>query len=199
MTFDTSLPDPAVDPATRCFGGDSPLYQAYHDWEWGEPVHGDTALFERLSLEALAAGLSWFIVLRKRDSIRAGFAGFDPAAVAAFGEADVDRLMADPGQIRNRPKIEAIIANARALLAFQAAGGSLDALVWGHATAPRRPPRTIADIPSGSPEAHALTSELKAIGFRWVGPTIAHSTLEAVGVVNDHVAGCPRAAPVTEA
>jgi len=194
MTNDTTVPDPTLDPAQRCFGGNSPLYQAYHDWEWGRPVHGDTALFERLSLEALAAGLSWFIVLRKRDTIRAAFAGFDPAAVAAFGEADTERLLADPGIIRNGPKIAAIIHNARALAEFQASGGSLDALVWGFAPAVHRTPRTFADLPSRSPESDDLARALKAIGFTWVGPTIAYATLQATGVVNDHLAGCPLAA-----
>jgi DNA-3-methyladenine glycosylase I len=191
---DTTLPDPALDPAQRCFGANSPLYQAYHDWEWGQAVHGDAAIFERLSLELMAAGLSWFIVLRKREAFRAAFAGFDPAAVAAFGDADVARLLADPGIVRNQKKIEAVIGNARALLAYQAAGGSLDALVWGHRPKRHRTPRTFADMPATTPESEDLARALKAAGFRWLGPTIAYATMQALGVVNDHLRGCPRAA-----
>jgi DNA-3-methyladenine glycosylase I len=132
MRTDTSSPDPAVDPRWRCFGGASVLYQAYHDWEWGRPVHGDTALFERLSLEVFAAGLSWLTILRKREAFRAAFDGFDPAAVARYDAADVDRLLTDATLVRNRSKIEGTISNAQALIEFQAHGGSLDDLVWSY-------------------------------------------------------------------
>jgi DNA-3-methyladenine glycosylase I len=175
----------------RCFGGEDPVYAPYHDTEWGVEIHGDTPVFERISLEIFAAGLSWLTVLRKREAFRAAFAGFDPAAVAAFDEAAVARLMEDAGIIRNRAKIEATISNARALLLFQAGGGSLDALVWSHRPASHPVPATVAEIPSGIPESVALTAALKRIGFKWTGPIVAYSTMEAIGVVNDHAATCP--------
>ncbi|MCL1898103.1 MAG: DNA-3-methyladenine glycosylase I [Micrococcales bacterium] len=191
--MDTSSSNAASGGAQPCFGGNSPLYLAYHDSEWGKPVHGDTALFERLSLEAFSSGLSWFIVLRKRDHFREVFAGFEPDLVGAFGEADVDRLMGDAGIVRNRPKIMATIANARALTSFQAGGGSLDQLVWDHQPAHHRTPRTFADLASKTPESIALSKALKKIGFTWVGPTTCYATMQACGVVNDHLAGCPQA------
>jgi DNA-3-methyladenine glycosylase I len=175
----------------RCFGGDDPVYAPYHDAEWGVELHGDTAIFERISLEIFAAGLSWLTVLRKREAFRAAFAGFDPAAVAAFGEADTARLMENAGIIRNRAKIEATVHNARALLAYQEGGGSLDALVWSHRPAAHPAPATVADIPSGIPESDALAKALKGIGFKWTGPIVAYSTMEAIGVVNDHALTCP--------
>ncbi|MDR1449729.1 MAG: DNA-3-methyladenine glycosylase I [Propionibacteriaceae bacterium] len=192
MAYDTSLPDPTIDPRLRCFGGADPLYQAYHDWEWGTPVHGDTALFERLSLEVFAAGLSWFTVLRKREAFRSAFDGFNPSAIASYGAADVDRLLADKELVRNRRKIEATIANARWLTGFQAAGGSLDALVWGFAPNRPQPPRSFAAVPSRSPESEALAQELKRLGWRWIGPVIAYATMQACGIVNDHLERCPR-------
>jgi len=191
--MDTTIPDPSIEPVVRCFGGDSPLYQAYHDHEWGVPVHGDTELFERLSLEAFSSGLSWFIVLRKRDHFREVFHGFDPVTVGGFTETDVDRLMQDAGIVRNRPKIEATISNAEALLAFQAGGGSLDQLVWEHQPAQHRQPRSFADYQSKTPESIALAKALKRLGFRWLGPTTCYATMQACGLVNDHMAGCPRA------
>jgi DNA-3-methyladenine glycosylase I len=191
-------PDPVMEPSQRCFGGKRPLYQAYHDWEWGEPVHGDTALFERLSLEILAGGLSWFAVLQKRQDLREAFAGFDPAVVAAFGDDDIDRLMSSPKVIRNLFKIKAIIGNARALVAFQAAGGSLDDLVWSHAPASHAVPLTRDDVPNETRESRALAEALKSLGFRWMGPVIAYSTMEACGVVNDHLKHCPRALKTTK-
>lgn len=171
-------------------------YRAYHDEEWGVPVHGDVALFERISLEAFQSGLSWLTILRKRPGFREAFAGFDPAAVAAFGPADVDRLMADARIVRNRRKIEATMSNARALLALQDDGGptALDELVWSHAP-PRRgaPPATMAEVPSQSPESLALGRALKRHGFVFVGPTTMYAAMQACGLVDDHVAGCPRA------
>ena len=192
--MDKTLPDPTIDPVVRCFGGDSPLYQAYHDNEWGVPVHGDTELFERLSLEAFSSGLSWFIVLRKRDHFREVFHGFDPGVVGSFTESDVDRLMQDAGIVRNRPKIEATISNAQAVLALQASGGSLDQLIWDHQPAQHQRPRSFADYQSKTPESIALAKALKKLGFRWLGPTTCYATMQACGLVNDHMVGCPRAA-----
>ncbi|MDR2565613.1 MAG: DNA-3-methyladenine glycosylase I [Bifidobacteriaceae bacterium] len=183
-----------MDNPKRCFGGDDPLYSAYHDTEWGTEVRGDTAIFERVSLEIFAAGLSWLTVLRKREAFREAFAGFEPAAVAAFDGAQVDRLMDNPGIIRNRRKIAATIHNAGTLQAWQRQGGSLDELVWSHRPAIHPSPATLADIPSGIPESLALTKALRQLGFEWVGPIVVYSTLEAIGVVNDHPLTCPRSA-----
>jgi DNA-3-methyladenine glycosylase I len=188
--MDLAQPNTAIDPATRCFGGNSPLYQAYHDYEWGRPVHGDTALFDRLSLEAFASGLSWLIVLRKRDHFREAFAGFDPATVAGFGPDQVEALMANSDIVRNRAKIEATVANARALVAFQEQGGSLDQLVWSHVPAQHRTPRTFADLPAKSAESVALAKALRNIGLTWVGPVTVYATMQACGLVNDHLEGC---------
>jgi DNA-3-methyladenine glycosylase I len=176
----------------RCFGGSDPLYSAYHDTEWGVELHGDAAIFERISLEIFAAGLSWLTVLRKREAFREAFAGFDPAVVAAFDQDAVERLMDNPRIIRNQRKIAATIHNARVLLAWQDAGGSLDRLVWSHRPESHPSPRTMAEIPSSIPESLALTAELREIGFKWVGPVVVYSTLEAIGVVNDHPLTCPR-------
>jgi len=192
--MDTTIPDPSIDPGQRCWPTDSPLYQAYHDHEWGVPVHGDTELFEQLSLEAFASGLSWFIVLRKRDNFRAAFSGFQPRVVASLDEADVDRLVQDAGIVRNRAKIEATIANAQALCAFQDQGGSLDKLIWDHCPEGHRSPRTFTGLPSKTPESIALSKALKKIGFSWVGPTTCYATMQACGLINDHLVGCPRAA-----
>lgn len=190
-----AVPDdapPAPRPGTRCFGDGDPLYEEYHDTEWGVPVHGDTALFERLVLEGFQSGLSWITVLRKRPAFREVFAGFDPAAVAAFDEPDVERLLADARIIRNRQKITATIDNARALLALQAGGGSLDELVWSFAPPARSGrPATWGDVPSTSPESVALSKALKKHGFRFVGPTTAYAAMQACGLVDDHLATCP--------
>ena len=187
-----TLPDlPPAEPAPfRCFGTGDPLYEAYHDTEWGRPVHGDRELYERLSLEAFQSGLSWITVLRRRETFRTAFAGFDPEAVASFGDADVARLMADPGIIRNRLKVEAVIANARAVVALRASGG-LSELVWSHAPAPRPAPRTPDDVPGATPESTDLAKALKAAGLRFVGPTTAYATMQACGLVDDHLAHCP--------
>jgi DNA-3-methyladenine glycosylase I len=174
----------------RCWPATDPLYEAYHDEEWGRPVTDERGLFERLSLEAFQSGLSWLTILRKREAFRAAFAGFDPDAVAAFGDADVARLLADAGIVRNRAKIEATIANARALVALHAAGERLGALVWAHAPAPRPAPAALADLPASVPESAALAKALKRRGFRFVGPTTVYALMQATGVVNDHVAGC---------
>ncbi|MCW1249051.1 DNA-3-methyladenine glycosylase I [Acaricomes phytoseiuli] len=164
----------------------SELYLRYHDEEWGRPVTGEAALFERLSLEAFQSGLSWLTILRKRDAFRAAFADFDPERVAAFGEHDVQRLLADSGIIRNRAKIEATIANARALLALPA-GEPLGALLRRFQPDPR--PEG-APIPAKTPESAALAKELKVRGFRFVGSTTAYAMMQAIGLVNDHEAGC---------
>jgi DNA-3-methyladenine glycosylase I len=176
----------------RCFGDGDPLYSAYHDEEWGRPVHGDRELYERISLEAFQSGLSWITVLRRRDTFRAAFAGFDPEVVAAYGEDDVARLLADPGIIRNRLKVEATISNARTLLALAERGRSLSDLVWSSAPRPRpEAPRSPGDVPALTAESSALSKALKAEGFRFVGPTTAYATMQACGIVNDHLAQCP--------
>ncbi|RMI14406.1 DNA-3-methyladenine glycosylase I [Cellulomonas triticagri] len=177
----------------RCFGDGDPLYERYHDEEWGHPVHGDRALYERMSLEAFQSGLAWITVLRKREGFRAAFADFDPTVVAGYDEHDVERLMGDPGIIRNRAKVTATIANARALLDLQAAGGSLDALFWAAATARSEDdrPRTFADVPASTDASKALAKTLKRHGFRFVGPTTAYAAMQACGMVDDHLADCP--------
>ena len=176
------------DGRLRCpWGLSAPEYLAYHDEEWGRPVRGDTAIFERLCLEGFQSGLSWLTILRKRENFRAAFAGFDAAAVAAFGEADVARLMADAGIIRNRSKINAAITNARAALGLP---DGLSALVWEYATEPGPAPHTLADVPGATPTSKALSAELKRHGFTFTGPVTAYATMQACGIVNDHLAAC---------
>lgn len=171
----------------RCsWATSAPEYVAYHDDEWGRPLHGERALFERLSFEAFQSGLSWLIILRKRPAFRAAFRGFDVDAVSAFGPGDVDRLMADAGIVRNRAKIEATIANARAMRAAVPEG--LDELLWSFAPAGPRPPNR--PVPSTSPESMAMAKELKRRGFRFVGATTAYALMQAVGMVNDHAPEC---------
>ena len=173
---------------TRCaWATSAPDYLAYHDEEWGRPVHSDDRVFERLTLEAFQSGLSWLTILRKRENFRAAFAGFSIPAVAAFGERDVERLLAEPGIIRNRAKIEAAIVNARAALELP---GGLSALVWKYAEPVSRAPASLADVPSQTPASRALAKELKRHGFRFVGPTTVYALMQAIGIVNDHVAGC---------
>ncbi|NTW38794.1 MAG: DNA-3-methyladenine glycosylase I [Cellulomonadaceae bacterium] len=181
----------------RCFGDGNPLYEEYHDTEWGVPVRGDRELLERFCLEAFQSGLAWITILRKRPTFRTAFADFDPEVVAAFGEDDVTRLLADAGIVRNRAKIEATIANARAVLGLWSADRTLTDLVWSHAPAERvRTPRpvTFADAPTTTPESVALAKSLKAVGFRFIGPTTAYAAMQACGLVDDHLAGCPSAA-----
>ncbi|EYR63720.1 DNA-3-methyladenine glycosidase [Actinotalea ferrariae CF5-4] len=185
---------PSVPLTGRCFGDGDPLYEAYHDTEWGVPVRGDQALLERVCLEAFQSGLAWITVLRKRPAFREAFAGFDPERVARFDDDDVARLLADAGIIRNRAKIEASIANARAVLGLWDAGTTLTDLLWTHAPEQRvRSPRplTYAEVPSTTPESRALATALKAHGFRFVGPTTAYAAMQACGLVDDHLAGCP--------
>jgi DNA-3-methyladenine glycosylase I len=175
----------------RCFGANDPLYRAYHDDEWGRPVRDERGLYERISLEAFQSGLAWITILRKRDNFRAAFANFEPEAVAAFGEDDVARLMADVGIVRNRLKVDATINNARAVLGLRDAGTSLPELVWSHRPDPDRPaPAGWGDVLALTPESTALAKALKRKGFRFVGPTTAYAAMQACGLVNDHLAGC---------
>jgi DNA-3-methyladenine glycosylase I len=180
------------DGRPRCFWavGGAPEYVAYHDEEWGRPVLTDDGLFERLTLEAFQSGLSWLTILRKRPAFRTAFASFDVAAVAAFGDDDRDRLMADAGIVRNRLKIEAALCNARAALAVSEEYGSLAAFLWQFRPESQASPRVRADWASETAESKALAKELKKRGFRFVGPTTAYSTMQAAGIVNDHAEGC---------
>ena len=172
----------------RCWwAASAPEYVAYHDEEWGRPVRDDRALFEKLSLEAFQSGLSWLTILRKREHFREAFADFEIERVAAFGEADVGRLLGDAGIVRNRSKIEATIANARAALELDVGLGEL---LWSFAPPPRPRPRTDAEIPASTPESTAMARELKRRGFRFVGPTTAYALMQACGLVDDHLEGC---------
>jgi DNA-3-methyladenine glycosylase I len=175
----------------RCFGDGDELYERYHDEEWGVPVRDEQALFERISLEAFQSGLAWITILRKREGFRRAFDGFDPVTVAAYGEADVARLLADASNVRNRAKIEATIANARALLALHEAGETLTDLLWSHAPPARSPVETLHDLPASTPESTALAKLLKKRGFRFVGPTTLYAAMQACGVVDDHLHACP--------
>ncbi len=184
------------DGLARCaWVGDDAEYRRYHDEEWGRPLHGDRALFEKMSLEGFQAGLSWITILRKRPRFRDVFAGFEPDAVARFDEADVQRLMADAGIIRNRAKILATMGNARLVEAM--APGELDALMWSFAPSPRptgeRPAR-FADVPATTAASDALSKALKKRGFRFVGSTTMYALMQSAGMVDDHLVGCHRAA-----
>jgi len=185
------------DGLARCaWVGEDAEYSRYHDEEWGRPLRGDRALFEKLSLEGFQAGLSWITILRKRPRFREVFAGFEPAAVAAFDETDVERLMQDAGIVRNRAKIEAVIGNARLLL--QMRPGELDGLIWSFApdadeAAPRPRPRSFADVPATTPASIALSKTLRTAGFRFVGPTTMYALMQSAGLVDDHLVGCWRA------
>jgi DNA-3-methyladenine glycosylase I len=184
---------PGPDGALRCpWALGTPEYLAYHDDEWGRPVHGDTGLYERLTLEAFQSGLSWLTILRKREGFRRAFGGFDPDVVAAYDDADIMRLLSDAGIIRNRAKVSAAITNARALVRLREADGdgALDRLVWEHAPAEQQPPTTLDDVPAITPESVALAKALKSRGFVFVGPTTAYATMQAAGVVDDHLADC---------
>lgn len=174
----------------RCgWATSAPEYVAYHDDEWGMPVHGDTAMFERMCLEAFQSGLSWITILRKRPAFRAAFAGFDMATVAEFDEQDTARLLSDVGIVRNRLKIEAVVSNARVALGVD---GGLSRLLWSFAPAVHPRPATLAEVPALSPESTAMASALKRRGFRFVGPTTAYALMQATGMVDDHVASCWR-------
>ena len=181
------------DRTPRCgWVGDDPEYRRYHDEEWGRPLHGDRELFEKLSLEGFQAGLSWITILRKRPGFRAAFARFDPARVAACDDDDVQRLMTDPGIVRNRAKILATIGNARLVAAMQP--GALDELLWSFA--PQREalrPRALRDVPVTTPESASMSKTLRAQGFRFVGPTTMYALMQSTGMVDDHLLGCWRA------
>lgn len=180
-----------ADGRARCaWVGDDLEYARYHDEEWGVPLHGDRALFEKMSLEGFQAGLSWITILRKRPRFREVFAGFEPAAVAAFGEDDIARLMTDAGIIRNRAKIEATISNARLVLDLEP--GELDTFMWSFAPASHRRPATFAEVPATTPASDALSKALRKRGFRFVGPTTMYALMQSAGMVDDHVDGCWR-------
>jgi DNA-3-methyladenine glycosylase I len=179
-----------ADGIPRCWWcGDDPTYVAYHDDDWGQPIHDDRALFELLCLEGFQAGLAWITILRKRDAFRAAFEGFVPEVVAAYDEPDIERLLADAGIVRHRGKIEATIANAQAVLALD---GSLDDLVWSYSSSGVRP-ASRADIPGFTTDATALSKDLKRRGFRFVGPTTVYAFMQSAGIVDDHLEGCWRA------
>jgi len=182
-----------MDQKSRCWWcGEDPLYVAYHDEEWGVPSHDEQHLFEMLLLEGFQAGLSWITILRKRENFRKAFCSFDAEAIARFKKKDLDRLALDAGIVRNRLKIEAAIANARATVALRDGPRDLPALVWAHAPAAPAPPRERwGDVPAVTPESVALAKALKAAGFRFVGPTTAYATMQAAGLVDDHLASCP--------
>jgi DNA-3-methyladenine glycosylase I len=179
---------PGPDGRPRCsWGVSTPDYLAYHDDEWGVELRDDDALFERLTLEAFQSGLSWLTILRKRPAFRAAFDGFAIDRVAGYDETDVERLLADPGIVRNRAKVLAAIANAKAAAALPE---GLATCLWSFAPEPRPAPRSLADVPASTPESTALARELKRRGFRFVGPTTAYALMQAVGMVDDHLAGC---------
>ena len=181
-----------ADGVTRCgWVGADPDYQRYHDQEWGRPLHGDRALFEKIALEGFQAGLSWLTILRKRPRFREVFCGFEPAVVADFGDSDIERLMADAGIIRNRAKIEATIGNAR--LVREMAEGELDEVLWSFAPEPGPRPRTMADYQAVTPESTAMSKQLRLRGLRFVGPTTMYALMQSAGMVDDHLAGCWRA------
>lgn len=184
------------DDRTRCpWPGRDPLYVAYHDQEWGVPERDDRALYEKLVLDSFQAGLAWITVLRKRENFRRAFAGFNPEVVAAYGPDDVAGLMADPGIIRNRAKIEATIGNARATLELTAgSSGALDALLWSFAPPPRqRRLAGYAEFDAVTPESIAMSKALRAHGYRFVGPTTMYALMQSAGMVDDHLIGCWRA------
>jgi DNA-3-methyladenine glycosylase I len=179
------------DGVTRCWwAGDDPLMVAYHDEEWGRPEHRPDRLFELLTLESFQSGLSWSTILRKREGFRRAFDGFDAARVAAYGEEDVQRLLADADIVRHRGKIESAIANARAI---EALDRPLADVIWEFPPPPRKRPRSGDEIPAATDESQALASELKRLGFRFVGPTTVYAFMQAAGLVDDHVAGCETA------
>ena len=181
------------DGVERCWWcGDDPIYVAYHDDEWGVPVHDERELFEKLILDGAQAGLAWITILRKRDGYRRAYEGFDPERIAAYGDDDVARLLADPGIVRNRQKVAASVGNARALLAMHDHGETLDHLVWSHAPTQHTRPTGPDDIPATSAESDALSKALRARGFTFVGSTIVYAFMQAVGVVDDHVVTCFR-------
>ena len=194
MTDVAELGGPIVgdDGVARCpWAGGDLLNRDYHDREWGMPVRGESALFERITLEAFQSGLSWLTILRKRPAFRAAFAGFDADVVAGFTGDDVTRLMADAGIVRNKAKIQATLRNAQATIDVRA-GGGLDTLIWSHRPDPPAAPRSISDLQAQTPASRLLASELRSKGFAFVGPTTAWALMQAVGLVDDHLVGCHR-------
>jgi DNA-3-methyladenine glycosylase I len=184
--------EPGPDGKPRCWWALSTEgYVDYHDNEWGRPLHGETELFERLTLEAFQSGLSWLTILRKRENFRRAFDGFDVEKVAEYGSKDVQRLLGDAGIVRNRKKIEAAITNAQAAREMHSNGETLDELIWSFAPDEQRPaPNTLEELQPTTEESKALAKELKKRGFVFVGPTTVYATMEAIGVVNDHLEGC---------
>lgn len=183
----------------RCaWCGNDPLYTAYHDNEWGVPAHDDRHLFEMLILEGAQAGLSWLTILRKRENYRKAYQGFDPVAVAAYSQGDIQRLLADSGIVRNRLKIEASIKNARGVLEIKEKSGTLDAFLWRYVDGvPRQNAwKSMADLPAKTGQSDAMSKDLKQLGFNFVGSTICYAFMQAVGMVNDHVVGCFRYAEI---
>jgi DNA-3-methyladenine glycosylase I len=176
-----------TDDVVRCPWGNDPAMIAYHDTEWGKELRGDRELFERMSLEAFQSGLSWLIILRKREGFREAFANFVPEIVAGFGDADTERLLQDAGIVRNRMKIEATISNARTLLELDE---SFSDLLWSFAPPPRPAPKSYAEVAATTPESIAMAKALKKKGFRFFGPTTAYALMQATGMVNDHLEGC---------
>jgi DNA-3-methyladenine glycosylase I len=188
-----------VTDGQRCWESSDPTYNAYHDEEWGRPVTDERGVYERLSLEGFQSGLSWLTILRKRDAFRRAFAGFDPDAVAAFDDRDVERLLADAGIVRHRGKIEAAIANARATVAVRESGTPLHELFWSYRPRPPSPAPARGGWVATTAESTALSKRLKQAGFRFVGPTTVYAAMQACGVVNDHVADCPAREPTERA
>lgn len=189
----------AADGVVRCsWCGESEEYVAYHDREWGVPVIDEVRLFEKLSLEGFQAGLSWLTILRKRENFRAAFRGFDPQAVAAFGAADVRRLLADSGIVRHRGKVEAVINNAHRHAELVAEDGSLAAFLWRHEPRDAERPAIVtrSAIPATTDASVAASKALKKRGWKFVGPTTMYALFQAMGLVNDHLEGCARRAPV---
>jgi DNA-3-methyladenine glycosylase I len=184
--------EPGPDGKLRCWWALSTEdYIDYHDQEWGRPLHGERELFERLTLEAFQSGLSWLTILRKRENFRRAFDGFEVEKVAEYGPKEIERLLGDAGIVRNRKKIEAAITNAKATRELHANGETLDELIWSFAPDDERPaPRTLEELEPTTAESKALAKELKKRGFVFVGPTTVYATMEAVGVVNDHLEGC---------
>jgi DNA-3-methyladenine glycosylase I len=179
------------DRLARCsWGASTPELQRYHDEEWGRPVGDDERVFEKLCLEGFQSGLSWLTILRKRDGFRRAFASFDPSVIAGFRDADVDRLLADTGIVRNRAKIRATITNAQATIGLREQGISLAALLWKHEPGLSPPPTSMGVLPGSTPESKALATELRSYGFRFVGPTTVYAAMQSLGVVNDHLVDC---------
>ena len=190
-----------TDRRTRCsWCGDDPLYRAYHDDQWGVPVSGERELFEMLVLEGAQAGLSWLTILRKREGYRRAFDGFDPGIVAQYDAGRVQRLLADPGIVRNRLKVESTVRNARAILSLRDSHGGLAAFLWGFVGGTPRRNRwgSLAEIPARTAESDAMSKALRSLGFGFVGPTVCYAFMQAVGMVNDHTTDCFRHAEVAK-